>query len=121
MHSNSNIKFYLSSLLIYLFLALIVSAFSSGWKLIVVPLIPALINVAVYYFLFSGWFLRNQQFNTRFYILKALGLILNIIMFLVVFLAGMENLKLGIFVYLVSYLFFLFHFTYFVTKGLKKQ
>ncbi len=77
--------------------------------------------MAVYSFLLSNWFLRNHQFNVKFYLLKAISLILNTIMFFVVFLNGTENIKLCIFVYLISYLFFLFHFTYFVTKVLKNS
>lgn len=121
MVSQTSSKFYLSTLISSLFLTLILLIFSVGWTIVVLPLVPAAINAAIYYFLTSGWFLKEYKFSSKYFVLKVVGLLLNFIMFLVFFLANERSIKFGIFVYLVSYLFFLFHFTYFVTKGIKEQ
>ncbi|QKG81163.1 hypothetical protein [Tenuifilum thalassicum] len=109
-------KFYFSSVIIASSLLVVLLAFDFQTQVRIVPFYPMAINVFSYSLLYSKTIFNRLKFTTKYFLIKAIGLVINLLAILSIFLLVNDDKKAIIFVYLISYLIFLFHYTYFVVK-----
>ncbi len=118
-------KFLSRFFIINLILAAIVIAMQLFWGLnsfiFLIFLIPGIIGIVTFILYNAHWFLKSRGTLVRFFIVKSINILLNILFVLLLFLTIKDDKKLILFIYLISYLVNLYLFTYYIAKLNKSE
>lgn len=101
---------------------LLVLWYTSGETLVrIVPLIPATMSFIAFFLISSKSVLPRIKYLSKYFILKSINVLVNLVAVLLIFLAGFSHKIQLVIVYLISYMVLLLHFTYFIVKHRKES
>lgn len=109
-------RFSLTLLVIVLSLLIVLWLTTSELYVRIIPLLPAFFSWCAFMIISTNKVFPRIKYISKYLIVKSFNLLLNIAAILSIFLAGFSDKILMVFVYLVSYLILLLHFTYFIVK-----
>lgn len=109
-------SFSLTLLLLVLTLHLALWFISEFMYVRLIPLFPALLNLISFYTITSKSLLPKLKYINKYFVVKSINVLLNVLAVVFIFLAGFNNKVFMVFVYLISYLVLLIHFTYYIVK-----
>jgi len=110
------VRFLLTLLIIVLSLLLVLWFTTSETLVRITPLIPASLSYIAFYLISSKSVFPRIRYVSKYFIIKSISLLANLLAVLLIFLAGFSHKILWVIVYLISYLVLLLHFTYFIVK-----
>ncbi len=109
-------RFAITLLVIVLSLLLVLWFVTSETLVRIIPLVPASLSFIAFALISSKSVLPRIKYVSKYFIIKSINVLVNLVAVLVIFLAGFSHKILLVIVYLISYLVLLLHFTYFIVK-----
>lgn len=109
-------KFIFTLLLITLSLHAILWFVTDELYVRIIPFLPAIISLTSFFLINNKHFLPSNKFLYKYFIVKSINILVNLLVFTLIFLSSFGDKILTVFVYLVTYLVLLLHFTYFTVK-----
>jgi len=110
------VRFSITLLIIVLSLLLVLWFYTSDTLVRITPLIPSSLSFIAFSLISSKSVLPRIKYVSKYFIIKSINVLVNLVAVLVIFLAGFSHKILLVIVYLISYLVLLLHFTYFIVK-----
>lgn len=109
-------RFSFTLLLIVLSLLIVLWLTTNELYVRIIPLLPAFLSWVAFMIISTPKVFPRIKYISKYFIVKSINLLLNITAVVFIFLASFNYKILTVFVYLVSYLILLLHFTYFIVK-----